>query len=117
MATIEKKVSDLSGEEGDIVTITFAVNGTSYDIDLTQKELQKFDDTMTVYVKNARPTPRLYAVDNVRGAAPQKAKRDPAQTRAIKQWLTDNGYQVPARLGEHTTGRALGPPGPSESMI
>lgn len=97
MATIEKKVSDLSGEEGDVQTISFAFGDQQYEVDVTPAELKKMQDTFNVYVANARRKSKFAPVPFSANDKPKSRRRDPEQTRAMKDWLRANGYTVPAR--------------------
>ena len=57
--TIVQLVSDLSGDEmqaGEGRTVEFAVDGTSYTIDLTDKEAAGFDKALAMYVEHATKT-------------------------------------------------------------
>lgn len=96
MATIEKKVSDLSGDEGDVETISFGLDGTDYDVDLTPSEAAKLRDTMHVYVSNGRRRVK-YQPASFPSSKPKTRKRDPEQIRAMKDWLRANGYEFPSR--------------------
>ena len=57
--TIVQLVSDLSGDEmqaGEGRTVEFSVDGTSYSIDLTDKEAAGFDKALAMYVEHATKT-------------------------------------------------------------
>lgn len=96
--TIEIFVSDLSGEEieeDEARTISFAYEGRVYSIDLSTSEGEEFDDAIKPYIDAAQKisTPRA----SRRSSAPAKtaaptAKRDPAQTQAIRSWARENGW-------------------------
>jgi len=94
MATIETKVSDLSGKQGDdIETYTFALDGDTFEIDLTKDEYAKLDKILEPYVDGGRRlarTGRPYSK-----STPSTAGKE--QIKAMKEWLSANGYDVPAR--------------------
>src|SRR3712207_9036169 len=57
--TIVQLVSDLSGDEmqdGEGRTVEFSVDGSSYTIDLTDKEAAGFDKALAMYVEHATKT-------------------------------------------------------------
>lgn len=80
--------SDLSGD-ADASTVEFGLDGTAYEIDLTDKEQAKLRDALAKYVGAGR---------KVTG---KRSKRASSQTgpsaRVIREWAKDNGYDVPDR--------------------
>lgn len=84
-------VSDLSGNEGDdVATVEFGLDGVSYEIDLTEKEQEKFRDVLSKYVGAGRAVKGA----RKRGAA---AKSSGPSPKVIREWAQANGYDVPAR--------------------
>lgn len=94
MATIETKISDLSQTQSDdIATIEFSIDGENYEIDLTEKEYQELLKKLAPYVEGGRKlarTGRPYTK-----SSPTTQGKE--QIKAMKEWLTANGYDVPAR--------------------
>lgn len=90
-------ISDESGE-----TIEFAVSGVEYSIDLKAKNANEFHKKLEYYIEHAtrvggrkrKPSTATAATVSATGAP---AKRDPEQTRAIRQWAFDNGYEISER--------------------
>ena len=90
-------IDDDSGE-----TIEFAVNGVEYEIDLKAKNATEFHRKLDYYIEYAtrvggrkrKPSP---ATASTATAAGGSAKRDPEQTRAIRQWAFDQGYEISER--------------------
>lgn len=82
--------SDLSGADAD-ETVTFALDGVSYEIDLTEKEAAKFRDSLGTYVSHARKTGgRRRRGGGTRGSAGE-------DTAAIREWAQQQGYEVSDR--------------------
>ncbi len=87
-------IDDESGE-----TIEFAINGVEYSIDLKAKNANEFHKKLDYYIEHAtrvggrkrKPSPAAASPPGV------PAKRDPAQTRAIRQWAFDEGYEISER--------------------
>lgn len=88
-------IDDQAGE-----TIEFSVSGVDYVIDLKPKNANEFHRKLGYYIEHATRTGgRKRAVPRPKAAAPDTsstpvAKRDPAQTRAIRQWAADSGYEI-----------------------
>lgn len=86
-------IDDLDGEvidEGG-ETIHFAVNGTEYTIDLSDKNAVEFHRKLDYYIK--------YATHVGGRKSTQSAKADSkgAGTKQIREWAKANGYVVSSR--------------------
>jgi hypothetical protein len=82
-------VDDIDGGAAD-ETVTFALDGVSYEIDLSTKNAQDLRDAMATWVGNARkvssrPTSRQARRGRSTGAA---------RATEIREWARENGYQV-----------------------
>jgi hypothetical protein len=86
--------SDLSGTEipRDGATLRFALDGTSYEIDLTTDEQQELRKTLAPYVHAAR---HLERVTSRRSRTASSS--DVVTPRNIREWAAANGFEVPAR--------------------
>jgi hypothetical protein len=85
-------IDDLDGKEipaGKGETVLFALDGTSYEIDLLAKNAAALRKTLAAYVAAARP------VKPLRGARRRRAS-EPAAGQ-IKGWARENGYRVADR--------------------
>lgn len=83
-------IDEKSGE-----TIEFAVSGVEYVIDLKDKNATEFHRKLDYYIKHAT---RVGGRKRTAAASSTStAKRDPAQTRAIRQWAADEGYEISDR--------------------
>ncbi|QII03816.1 Lsr2 family protein (plasmid) [Rhodococcoides fascians A21d2] len=91
-------IDDESGE-----TIEFAVSGVEYVIDLKTKNANEFHRKLDYYIEHAtrvggrkrKPSPAVAASTSATSTA--ATRRDPAQTRAIRQWAADNDYEISDR--------------------
>ncbi|HYO38099.1 MAG TPA: Lsr2 family protein [Nocardioidaceae bacterium] len=95
---ITQLVSDLSGDEvveGKGETVEFSYRGTSYTIDLTDKEAAGFDRAMAMYIDHATKTGGA----RKRTAAPSAstAGRSRGELQNIRAWARENGYDVSER--------------------
>ncbi|GAA3373913.1 Lsr2 family protein [Streptomyces sannanensis] len=82
-------VDDLDGSEAD-ETVTFALDGKTYEIDLTAANADKLRASLADYVKAARRAGGRAAGGRgkVRVATPSK------DTAEIRKWAKENGYNV-----------------------
>ncbi|MDV6261944.1 histone-like nucleoid-structuring protein Lsr2 [Rhodococcoides yunnanense] len=88
-------IEDESGE-----TIEFSVNGVDYLVDLKAKNASEFHRRIGYYIEHATrvggrkrrnsPTPSTTPKE----PSSSGTTRDPAQTRAVRQWAADNGYEI-----------------------
>ena len=81
---------DLTG--GDIPagkgeTLAFALDGKTYEIDLTSKNATALRKALAPYIGAGRP------VKNSRGVRVKRTQVD-ADSRTIKEWARSNGYEV-----------------------
>ncbi len=112
--TIVQLVSDLSGDEmqaGEGRTVDFSIDGTSYTIDLTDKEAAGFDKALAMYIEHATKTGggsaggRKRTGANGRAASTGKAGstaksgsgRSKDELANIRAWAQANGHQVSER--------------------
>lgn len=92
--TVVTFVSDLSGKpiEEDGATVRFALDGTSYEVDLTSKEQKALREALAPYVGVAR---KIGATQAQRRKGSSTASE--ATPKEIRAWAVENGYEVPAR--------------------
>ena len=82
---------DLDGSEA-TETVTFGLDGTSYEIDLNDKNAAKLRDALAGYIGHGRKV----------GSAPRRGRKAAASTggtsaKEIRDWARSNGYDVPER--------------------
>jgi hypothetical protein len=92
--TIVQLIDDLDQGAAD-ETVSFALDGVSYEIDLSAKNAAKMRDVLANYVANARRSGRSSAVRaNGSGRRGRAARGDREQTQAIREWARRNGHKV-----------------------
>ena len=84
-------VDDLDGSEA-TETVTFGLDGTTYEIDLNDKNAAKLRDALAGFVGHSRKV----------GSGPRRGKKsaaspDGASAKEIRDWARDNGHDVPDR--------------------
>ncbi|MBW8799955.1 histone-like nucleoid-structuring protein Lsr2 [Streptomyces sp. 900105755] len=83
-------VDDLDGGEAD-ETVTFALDGKTYEIDLTTANADKLRGLLDPYVKGGRRTGGRASGGRGKARAASGGSQDTAQIRA---WAKENGYDV-----------------------
>ena len=91
-------VDDLDGTASEnISTVTFGLDGASYEIDLNEDNAERLRDSLADYVGAARRTGgRVRRTANTRGPA-TRPPADREQTKAIREWARDNGWALADR--------------------
>jgi hypothetical protein len=103
---ITQLVDDIDGTQitdGKGETVTFAIDGVTYEIDLTDANAKKLRDALQFYSDSARRVSgrsggtRATGGRRATGGGTSSAKRDPSRTKAIKEWASANGHKVAER--------------------
>lgn len=93
--TFVQLVDDLDGTaltDGEGKTVTFALEGVSYEIDLSQAHFEELAEALAPYVAAGRK------VSGRRGPARTSgAKSNPAELQKIRDWAGQNGHTVSSR--------------------
>ena len=95
--TVITKVDDLTGkefEEGE--TITFAVNGELFEIDLNKRNAADFKKKLERYMSKGRKVRRPVGKTHRQGDG-RKVKHDKEYVRTVRAWAQSNGYEVSDR--------------------
>ena len=99
--TIVTLIDDIDGGEA-AETVEFALDGTSYEIDLSERNAQALRDALAQYVGAARRAGRGGA-GTAGGGARRGGRRsgggaiDKSQVQHIRQWARENGITVSER--------------------
>jgi hypothetical protein len=89
-------IDDLDGGDAE-ETVTFALDGTAYEIDLSGKNAEKLRNDLTPYVKVARKAGRTSARSGA-APAPRRRRTSDAQRNAeIRSWAKAQGKKVSDR--------------------
>ena len=87
---IQTLIDDIDGTEA-TATITFAVSGVEYTIDLNDKNLAKFEKGLAPFVEHAQ------RIGGRRQRGGGTVTKMPSNAKAIRSWAQANGYDVPDR--------------------
>lgn len=86
-------IDDLDGTEA-AETLTFAIDGATYEIDLSEKNATALREALRRYVTVARKPGAQRTTGRERLAIPSSGQSRNAEIRA---WAHSNGHTVPAR--------------------
>lgn len=89
-------VDDLSGGEAD-EAVSFGLDGTTYEIDLSTENSKELRDALAPYVAAARKVSRTAGRGAGRGRGRGSATMDREQAAAIRQWARRQGLKVSDR--------------------
>ena len=84
---------DLDGSEA-TETVTFGLDGTSYEIDLNDKNAAKLRDALAPYVGHGR---KVGSAPRRGGARKSAATAGGPSAKEIRDWARSNGHDVPDR--------------------
>ncbi|WP_040833021.1 histone-like nucleoid-structuring protein Lsr2 [Nocardia brevicatena] len=94
-------IDDVDGESIADETIEFAIDGVSYEIDLSAANASKLREEMEQWVNNARRVSGRRRVKAAAGGSgggtKARASMDREQSAAIREWARRNGHKVSAR--------------------
>ncbi len=90
MRLVEVFEDDLKGGAAD-VTVTFGLDGTSYEIDLTTENADRLRDALRPYVQAARP------VSAPRGKRRGGSRSSGESSAQVRQWARENGFAINER--------------------
>lgn len=85
-------IDDVDGGHAD-ETVSFALDGVSYEIDLSDKNAKKLRDALASWTGKARRSGSGRGRRRSSGAAPQKR----TDLGSVREWARANGYQVSDR--------------------
>lgn len=88
--TYVELVDDLSGDKAD-ETVSFALDGVAYEIDLSEANAAKFREELGSWVEKAR------RVGGRRSRGTTSGRSGSNDSARIREWAREAGYEVPDR--------------------
>ncbi|QWS34298.1 Lsr2 family protein [Curtobacterium aetherium] len=83
---------------GDGRTVEFAFDGSSYEIDLSNDNVDKFRDAISDYIAAARKTAGRRTGSTGKASGSGSPKRGNSEELGkIREWAKENGYEVSSR--------------------
>jgi nucleoid-associated protein Lsr2 len=96
--TIVQLVDDLDGTQADdISTVTFSLDGVTYEIDLTETNASNLRKSLDEFVAHARRTGGRLKRGTATKASSGSATASHEQAQAIREWARRNGHEVSNR--------------------
>jgi hypothetical protein len=86
-------VDDIDGGSAD-ETVTFGLDGVTYEIDLTAAHATELRDALAQWVGHAR---KVGGRTTNRSAAPRGRRPSSGDAQAIREWAKEHGHQVSER--------------------
>lgn len=90
--TVESFTDDLDGTAA-VETVSFSIDGVSYEIDLNRRNAKKIRADLGAWVQLGRKPVRVAR----RGARKRKSADAPSESAAVRAWAAENGVTVSAR--------------------
>ncbi len=91
--TIVKLIDDLDNGEAS-ETVAFGIDGSSYEIDLSETNAAELRDSLAKYIANARRASATRVPRVSSGGRRRSARGDREQTQAIREWARTHDYKV-----------------------
>ncbi|MCY0941922.1 histone-like nucleoid-structuring protein Lsr2 [Streptomyces antarcticus] len=89
-------VDDIDGGQAD-ETLTFALDGKTYEIDLSTEKAEKLRKALEPFVKGGRRKGSQAASAGSRGRSSAAASPDGPSAEELRTWAAKNGYEVKDR--------------------
>lgn len=89
-------VDDVDGGVAD-QTVSFGLDGSSYEIDLSSANAEKLRNAFGPFVGAARRSGRPVGRGRAGSAGPRSAPRSGGENAAIREWANANGHPVSGR--------------------
>ncbi len=80
-------------QEADVFKINLTVGRTSWELPLSEKNAEKFNDEIKKWTEREEPLSKQTFTATRKSPATTKPRTDPNQTKAIREWLKDTNYQ------------------------
>jgi hypothetical protein len=93
---VTELTDDTDGKPAD-ETVTFALDGREYEIDLTAKNAAALRKAFDVYVKHGRRVGGRPVRSSSRAGSSSSPSKGDVDTRAVREWAGKNGYELSAR--------------------
>lgn len=99
MATVTTTslVDDMDGATTGAATVTFAIDGYKYEIDLTGANKERLYDALEPFMVAGRQIREANGKPKTARNGRQPARTDPEQLAAVRQWANANGHAVKPR--------------------
>lgn len=86
-------VDDLDGSKA-AETLTFGLDGTTYEIDLNSKHASQLRKTLRPFVDSARQVKMRRRVNGYHRSNGVSTSQRRKEAKAIRQWAAENGWEI-----------------------
>ena len=86
-------IDDLDGSEA-VETVTFALDGVGYELDLSARNAEKLRSALAKYVASAR---RVRSTRRGRNGSGRGSKSSAVDLATVREWARANGFDVSDR--------------------
>lgn len=90
-------VDDIDGASEADETVTFAVDGVEYEIDLSSANAEKLRNQLSPWAEHGRRITRRGRAGAISSPRRGRAKVDREQSNAIREWARKNGHDISSR--------------------
>jgi hypothetical protein len=90
---IREFIDDIDGSEAER-TFTFAVDGTHYEIDLSNDNIKEFHEAIAGFVDSARKVTTSGLGRRARKTSISTSGRSREQTLAVREWARQQGHSI-----------------------
>lgn len=90
-------VDDVDGKTAADESVEFAIDGITYEIDLSSKNADKLRDQLSAWVEHARKVSGRRRGRASLGTNRKRAGIDREQSAAIREWASKNGHAISSR--------------------
>ncbi len=89
-------IDDISGADAD-ETVTFALDGVTYEIDLTAAHAAELRESLAKWIGHGRKAGRGTTTAAAPRSTGRRTSADRAQLAKIREWARENGHQISDR--------------------
>lgn len=93
---VREFIDDIDGSAAER-TFTFAVDGSTYEIDLSSANIAEFQSAIGGFIESARKVKATSNGQRQRGASPTDLRERRERLNEVREWARKNGYSVSDR--------------------
>jgi hypothetical protein len=93
---IREFVDDIDGSPAER-TFSFAVDGISYEIDLSTQNIAEFKSAIGGFVESARKVKGSSSGSRTRSAGGSSGRQSREHTQAVREWARQHGHNISER--------------------
>ena len=87
-------IDDMDGKTAATQTVSFGLDGTTYEVDLADKNAEKIRNALAPFIAAGR---RVGKAPKAAGKSKAGSNSSGPNPREVRAWAVEQGYEVPAR--------------------